>query len=73
MKNLHQKLSKENRSKLVQISKLYPATCQLLMNALKTNHSWSQISLGDALQLWNTFEAVKPFDFEEFTNLFKNN
>ena len=72
MKNLHQKLSKENKSKLIKISKIYPSTCQLLMTSLKTKHSWSQIPLGDALQLWNIFESVKPFDFEEFTNLFEN-
>ena len=72
MKNLHQKLSKENKLKLAKFSKTWPATVELLTRALKTNHSWSQISLGDALQLWNFVKEFKPFDLEKFTNLFEN-
>ena len=72
MKNLYQKLSKENKKKLVNLTKQYPTTGNILTKSLKNSISWSSISLGYALQIWNAIEHSKPFDFNEFTNFFES-
>lgn len=72
MKNLYQKLSEENLQKLADFTKQHRTTGSLLTEALISNHSWGFIRLGDALQIWNCFEDAKPFDFDEFTEFFKN-
>ncbi len=73
MKNLLQKLSKDNHQKMVDFLKEYPNTGALVINTLESNVSWSQIPLGHAMQIWFTLYDAKPFDVEEFTQLFKNN
>jgi len=72
MKTLYQKLSKENKQKLVDFTKQYPTTGNILTQSLKSSISWSSINLGYALQIWNAIEHSKPFDFEQFTNLFES-
>ena len=72
MKTLYQKLSKENKQKLVDLTKQYPTTGNILTQSLKSSISWSSINLGYALQIWNAIEASKPFDFNAFTELFEN-
>jgi hypothetical protein len=73
MKNLYQKLSKDNHQKMVDFLKEYPHLGTLVINTLESNVSWSQIPLGHAMQIWFVFEDSKPFDFNGFTELFKNN
>jgi hypothetical protein len=72
MKNLYQKLSKENKKKIVDFTKQYPTTGNILTQSLKSSLLWSHLSLGNALEIWNTIEHFKPFDFDKFINLFKN-
>ncbi len=72
MKNLYQKLSEENLQKLADFTKQYQTTGNLLTESLILNNSWSNVSLGYALQIWNAIEHSKPFDIEEFINFFEN-
>ncbi len=71
MKNLYQKLSKENRKKIVDFTKQYPHSGLMLTHSLKTLNTWSFLKLGEAVEIWFVFENSKPFDFSAFTNLFE--
>jgi hypothetical protein len=71
MKNLYQKLSKENRKKLVDFTKQYSTTGLMLTQSLKTLNTWSFLKLGEAVEIWFVFENSKAFDFNGFTQLFE--
>jgi len=72
MKTLYQKLSKENKQKLVEFTKKYPTTGLIISQSLKTLNTWSALKLGEAVEIWFVFENSKPFDFNGFTELFEN-
>ena len=71
MKNLFQRLSEENKQKLIDNGKEYPTTTSILFGILTEKTSWSSLTLADAMSLWFVFETSKPFNLEKFTNLFE--
>jgi hypothetical protein len=69
MKTLYQKLSKENKTKLKETKKLYPATATNLINALKSEVAWTSLKMEHALYLLQETNS-KRFDINPLTDLF---
>jgi len=72
MRNLYQRLSRKNQHKIVDNGKLYPNTTENVIGVLKQNTNWTKIDLGSAMMLWFVIETHKPFDIDNFVNLFKD-
>lgn len=72
MKTLWQKLSKENKTKLKETKRLYPATANNLINALKSEVAWTSLKMEHVMYLLQETNS-KRFDINPLDNLFYDN
>ena len=69
MKTLWKKLSKENRTNLKESKTLYPRTTNNLINALKSEVSWTSLKMEHVIYLLKETNS-KIFEINHLTDLF---
>ena len=73
MKNLWDKLSEENRTKLKNYKEKYPTIAGKLIVSLKAEVAWTELKVIEMMQLFDALE-VKDFNFvTPLDNLFYGN
>lgn len=73
MKTLFERLSNNNRKKILDYSEKYPITADLLISELNSNISVIELKLDTALRVFSICfsERINSFDVNDFFKLFK--
>jgi len=71
MKTLYTRLTEANKIKLTEVCEEFPTMGRNLTTALTSNHSWSDLKVGDA-QCLIVYLTDKVFSVDNLSNLFEN-
>jgi len=72
MKNLYEKLSKENKAKISEQLNGYPALNKKYTKALKEKEFAGELILSDAFSIFSLLYSFRPFDIVTFYELFED-